>query len=340
MEVIIDKYGKEISKKEFIRRQKIKKYFEKKRKAGYERYLKRIRKERIKREALEKKKKEKEREKKRKAKERAREKAKKKRKVGRPKKCGPKINFYKRRKKKLAKLNKVRVSRKLPPFIYKIISCRNGKQRKLIGKYRTSEDAFEMLEKLKKQNDNIVFPIEMTGENNLRIVLNEYILIEKSEDENLFMRNEYGKLIEQKTDIEGWRIIDKFQFKEEEAFSVFGFSSRDRKTFTWIYENIIAININNPFVFKRILVFRNKVIIKHDNGLIDIIFCKHPNDAVRFYNLTEAWVKKDKIKQIIFLGDYSERSPKRRVLEDELMDYTGWSRKKINMNGTSYFNKN
>ena len=55
MEVIIDKYGKEISKKEFIRRQKIKKYFEKKRKAGYERYLKRIRKERIKREALEKK---------------------------------------------------------------------------------------------------------------------------------------------------------------------------------------------------------------------------------------------------------------------------------------------
>jgi hypothetical protein len=56
--------------------------------------------------------------------------------------------------------------------------------------------------------------------------------------------------------------------------------------------------------------------------------------------MLELWVKKDKIKQILFIGDYSEKSEQRRNIEDKIMEVTGWSRKKVNMNGTSYFLKN
>ena len=97
-------------------------------------------------------------------------------------------------------------------------------------KFRNSEDAFEALEKLKEQDKNIIFPIEVKGKDRLSVAIDEYLLIEKSENENLFMRNEYGKLIEQKTDIDGWRILDKFKFKQEETFWIYGYDNKkDRK---------------------------------------------------------------------------------------------------------------
>ena len=333
-----DKNGKEISQKEYRRRKrlskKIKDDFEKRRVKGFNRYIRKLRKDIAKRKEKERKKKEREREKRR----LEREKAKKKRRVGRPRKTGPKINFYKRRKKALAKLNKVRKSTKLPPFTYKIIICRNGVKKKLVGKYRSSEAAFEALNKLKKENENIIFPVDVTGADILENSIDEYLLLEESDGENLFMRNEYGKLIEQKVNIDGWRILDKYRFKKEEDFWIYGYDNRkERKSFQWIYDNLLTQGIDNIYIFNRILVFRNKVIVKYDNGSMDIIFCKNPYDAVRFYNLAETWAKRDKNKQLLFIGDYSERSEKRRKLENEIMELTGWSRKKVNMNGTTYY---
>ena len=92
--------------------------------------------------------------------------------------------------------------------------------------------------------------------------------------------------------------------------------------------------------YKRVLIYKNKIIIKHDNGSIDLIFTKTPTDAIRFYNKVEELVKRDKTKQILFIGDYSDISDKRRKLEQELMVLTGWPKLKIQMNGTTYYMKN
>jgi hypothetical protein len=72
---------------------------------------------------------------------------------------------------------------------------------------------------------------------------------------------------------------------------------------------------------------------------MDIIFCKNESDAIKFYNLLETYIKRDKVKQVVFVGNYSELSPKRKKLEDELMEITGWTRKKIQMKNTSYYYK-
>lgn len=309
--------------------------FERRRRKGYEAYLKRKHKEMAQREKEEKKQKEKER--KKKERERLKkEKEKKKRPVGRPKKRGPK----KKRKRTTIKVLKSPGRKILPPFIFKIISCRNGKQNKFIGKYRTSEDAYKVFNELKKQDETIILPSVITGERELKNSIDEYILIEKTDSSATLLRNEYGKLVEQTVNRKGWVVKDKFRYKKEETFWVYGYNSKnDRKTFLWIYTNLIINDLEYGLEYKRIFIYKNKVVIKNDNNDIQLILCKDESDAIRLYNKIEEWVRKDKIKQVLFVGDYSSISDKRRKLEEDLIKLTGWTKKKIQMKNTTYYQK-
>ena len=48
----------------------------------------------------------------------------------------------------------------MPPFIYKIISCRNGTQNKFVGRYRTIEEAYDAFEELKRNDVKLQRKIE------------------------------------------------------------------------------------------------------------------------------------------------------------------------------------
>lgn len=310
--------------------------FERRRRRGYELYIKKKHKEMAKRKRAEEKKKEKEKLKKEKARLKKKE-EKKKRSVGRPKKRGPKKKY----RKKIIKEPKKRGPKFKSPYCYKIISCRNGLQNKFIGKYRTIEDAYTVFNKLKEDDKNVIFQCHVTGVDILENAIDEYIMIENNDTTNpIFMRNEYGKLVEQVTNKDGWVIIDKFRYKKEETFWVYGYNNKnDRKTFLWIYNNLIVNDTDYLYAFKRLIIYKNKLIIKDDENNIDIVFCKDEQDSIRLYNLIEEWVKKDKNKQILFLGDYSSISERRRILEKELIELTGWSIKKIQMKNTTYYLK-
>lgn len=328
-----------ISETEKERRRKISEYRKKviaeKRKKGYEAYLKKIKKEAAKRKKAAEK--EKEKEKKRKEKERLRkEKEKKKRKPGRPKKHGPKKKRKYAKKKILKKVGR----KQLPPFTFKIISCKNGNQNKLIGKYRSEKEAYEAFNELKKQNGSLIFPVSITGVNKLKNSIDEYILIEKNNNDSSILRNEYGKLVEHKTNQEGWNIVDKFRYFMEETFWVWGYDNRsERKTFLWIFQNILLDGIVTKFDHKQVLTYKNKVIIKTSEGYMDIIFCKTESDAIKFYNLLEKYVKKYRCKQIFFIGDFSSISKQRKKLEEEIIELTGWPKHKVQMKNMSYFTK-
>ena len=310
--------------------------FERRRRKGYEAYLKRKHKEMAEREREEKKRKEKERKKKEKERLKRLE-EKKKRPVGRPKKRGPK----KKRKKKIEKIPQKVGPKFQKPYSYKIISCRNGVQNKFIGRYRDIKEAYAVFNALKLQDNNVIFPSNITGIHQIENSIDEYILIEKNEDKtSTLLRNEYGKFVEQTTNKNGWIIIDKFRYKREEEFWVYGYNSRnDRKTFLWIYNNLVISDLYGNLVFKRIFLYKNKIIIKNDANEIELVLCKDESDAVRFYNKTEEWIKRDKIKQILFMGDYSSISDRRRKLEDELIALTGWTKKKVQMKNNTYYRK-
>lgn len=257
----------------------------------------------------------------------------KKRKPGRPKKLGRKKKQYHKKKKTKKKIN-------TPPkrFDYKIIACRNGRQTDYIGKYTSTEDAYEALKALKAESDKVIFPTEIHHRQTLKNAVYEYLLLErKNEDtENAFLRNEYGKLIEHKTTSDVWAIVDKMEYNVEEHFWVWGYNNRsDRKDFQWIYDNILLSKIETEYDMIRVILFKNKIIIKDDDNNIDLILCKTMSDAIKFYNKLEEFAKRDKLKQIIFLGSYNKLSEKRDKLIDELMELTGWTRYKILMTSTS-----
>ena len=309
--------------------------FERRRRKGYEMWLKEKRKEMAKREKEEKKRKEKERIKREKERLKKKE-EKKKRPVGRPKKRGPK----KKKKKKIIRVLKSPGRHSLPPYTFKIISCRNGVQNKFIGKYRTTEEAYEVFNNLKMSDKNVIFPSSVTDAHEIKNSIDEYILIEKADGKPSVLRNEYGKLVEQTINKQGWVVKDKFRYQREEEFWVYGYNSRsERKTFLWIYTNIIVTNIDYSLEYKRIILYKNKIIVKNDNNDIELILCKNEGDAIRFYNKIEEWVKRDKVKQVLFIGDYTSISDRRRKLEQELMDLTGWTKKKVQMKNNTYYRK-
>ena len=310
----------QLSEKEIARRAKIsafrKKYIEQKRKEGFARYIERKRQEKeemagngisLRSERL----------------------SKKKRKVGRPKKRGPKKKRKSRAKKPIDKRTLLGAEKQ---YNFKLLSCHNGKQDRYIGVYRTEAEAHNELKTLLKESEAVVFPQKNTA--NKKIVDSDYVylLLERNRDgnkKNYRLKNKIGVTVAQSSNSEKWVIIDKEYYNVEETFWVWGFNPKDRKTYTYILENIILEGAETKYDFKRILKYKNKVICKTDTGLYDIIFCKDESDAIRFYNKLYEYINENKIKNIYFLGSFDEISDRRRQLESDLMEQTGWNKKKI-----------
>ena len=305
-----------ISEKERLRRERL----SERRKAGYRAYIERKHKEMEER----KEKKRKERE------ERKRKATRRRRKVGRPKKRGPKKKRkYVSRKPKIDK-------RSLNIYDYKVVSCHNGRQTDYIGAYIKVEDAYGIVEQLLEKSKNVIFPARVQITDRIINSRDEYLILEKNrygDKEAPLLRNEYGKLVRQETNSEKWIILDKFSYDVEETFWVYGYDPvRGRKTFEWIYHNIIIGNIETSYDIKRVMLYKNKIVVKDDAGNLDIVFCKTIGEAIRFYNLLGEWIVKTKMKkQVFMLGNYSDIGDKRRSLERELVEKTGWTIRKIQL---------
>ena len=305
-----------ISEKERLRRERL----AERRKAGYRAYIERKHKEMEERE--EKKRLEKE--------ERKRKSVPKKRKVGRPKKRGPK-----KKRKYISRKPKID-RRTLNIYDYKVVSCHNGRQDGYYGAFVKAEEAYESVEELMKDQKDIIFPARVQITDRIISSRDEYLILEKDrlgDKEAPLLRNEYGKLVKQETNSDTWIVLDKFSYDTEETFWVYGYDPvRGRKTFEWIYYNIIIGNIETSYDIKRVMLYKNKIVVKDDAGNLDIVFCKTVSDAIRFYNLLSDWVMQKKMKKHIFmLGNYSEIGDKRRALEKELVEKTGWTIRKIQM---------
>lgn len=337
----------EISEKELERRRKIsiarkkaiKKAFEEKRRKGFRKWLAAKRREIRKRKTKERH--EKEKEKRRRERERLKylKWKKKNHKIGRPKKRGPKKKYYKK-KKKVVQRPKVVIPKKIEPQ-YRLLSYRNGKQNADLGYYNTVTEVYAELGRLMKISESVIFPatIDVHPET-MCTAMDEYVILMRGKGDNPSFRNEFGKLVEVQLESDKWHIIDKVRYYKEETFWVFGYHKySDRKTCTWIYENLLMENIESIYDHKRILTYKNKLIFKDDSNKITLILCKHSSDAIKLYNFLQQQSKKDKIKNLLFIGDFSACGPKKRELEEELMVLTGWPRKRLQMSTTSYFRK-
>lgn len=250
----------------------------------------------------------------------------KKRKVGRPKKRGPK---KKRVRKKI-----IKPTREYPVIDFKIVSAINGKQNGYVGSCRTYAEALSKMQYLEKLNNDVVFPRKYINKDIISNIKEEYLVLEKNRSgnkENTMLRDEYGKFVEQKiTNNNKWVIRNKMPKLTEETFWVYGYDPKsDRKTATWIYENIILGKIETVYDVVRIMVYKNKLVVRYDDMSLSMVLCKNKSDSIRLYNFISEKQRIGNTRQIVCLGACDMISDKRRELESDLMELTGWNKSKI-----------
>lgn len=261
----------------------------------------------------------------------------KKRRVGRPKKRGRKKNYYQRAKAKAAAAKKID-RRRVPSkqrLYWKVAEYINGSEKVSHGKFKTREEAYAVFNRLKEELGHCDFPNKLTivhGEHYPRETDSQVLLLQRDWDggkESVTSRNEFGKVIEQQTQSvrnsktlgAKWVIYDQFKFDIEETFNVLGYNPRnERKTFRWIYENIVCKDVE-IYEYRRVIKYKKYIIIKGDNGICGVIKCKTSSDAVRFYNTLSNWVKRDKVEWLYMIGSVDDSLEKKTKIMAELAMY-------------------
>ena len=249
---------------------------------------------------------------------------------GRKKKRGPK-------KKKPAVVHTY-VGLKRP---YHIITTNNGVQIKDIYSAVNIDQAIAKLNVLESEyNKDIRFPVRFTsnhGEKTFCECDYRLVLIRKQENnmyKNGQVRNEFGKFIDCVTDNDNWVFVESRPYKIEETFWVYGFNpKRQRKTFQFIFDELIMYNANNKYFFKQIVVFKNKLLID-SNGNLEMVICKNHQDSVRLYNEIMDESKAKKLKYLMFGNDITKDSYSFGIWYDNIKNLTNWTNRKIMKNTT------
>ena len=147
------------------------------------------------------------------------------------------------------------------------------------------------------------------------------------------VRSDSGEFVNYETTDEDWIVVDRAPDNIEENFWVYGYHPRlQRKDFNWVFDNFIAKDSKNKYMFKSVQVFLNKLLVDC-NGKLDIVICKNKKDSIRLYNTSEETAREKKFKYVLFMG-YITQSKYRSVWVDRIRKLTGWNDTKINRPST------
>lgn len=264
----------------------------------------------------------------------------KKRKRGRPRKPGRKKNYSKRWREKVKKRNRVRKVYHPPIKQYKVVLCRNYRQAGYFGKYYTINEAYAEANRVIEEKKFVDIPQLLTHHDSVNEAINEILILQKNDKgnlENAILRNEFGKLVQQTSNIDAWVIIDKFRFYEEQTFWVWGYDkSKDRKTAAWIYENLMMADLEGDYDTRQIYQYKNKIVMITESNEIHLVICPMVSNAISLYNKLFEWKNKYHADRVVFMGYVGNSGNKKNLwMENLLMKLTGWSKYKVKLNTTS-----
>ena len=229
------------------------------------------------------------------------------------------------------------MARKPKKLFYHIILTNHGKQ--LRDLYFTHSEALvnKRFNAMLKENKKIVFPMRYNNHEHVMKECNYELIIIKGKDEfdnNVQkIRDEYGKFINYESSDEDWIIYDRANYDIEETFWVYGYHPRiQRKDFNWIFDTFIEKDAKNKYIFKSVVVYKNKLLIDY-NGKLEMVICKNKSDCVRMYNMIEKKSVEKKHKNIAFMGDIAD-SKYKKMWMDKIRELTHWNDKKIERGST------
>lgn len=216
--------------------------------------------------------------------------------------------------------------------IYSIILTNHGKIKDKLASESTEDKIYKRFNKLLKENKKVVFPMRYNNEKHVMIESEHELYIIKCKE--LFdndtnkIKDASGKFVNYETTDENWIVIDRAEYYIEETFWVYGYHPKlQRKTFEWIFDEFIAKDAKNKYMFKTVQILYNKLLIEC-NDKLEIVICKNKSDAIRMYNQIEQWCIKKKFKYVIFMGRIEQSKHKNQWIE-KIKNLTHWNRKKI-----------
>lgn len=215
---------------------------------------------------------------------------------------------------------------------YQIVLISNNKQIEYIGYYSSAAKANKKFYKLLKDCEKVKFPVRHINiGRSIKEAKYELVIIKKieeGENHSTLLRNEYGEYIEHETNNENWIVYDKAPYDKEETFWVYGYHPLvQRKTYDFIFNELLKSKANRPDNITSIMVFKNKLLIDSFDGM-ELITCKNKSDCIRLYNLLENESQKAKLKYVFFGGDWSF-GYKRKMAIDKIKELTNWNELKI-----------
>ncbi len=229
------------------------------------------------------------------------------------------------------------MARKPKKLFYHIILTNHGKQ--LRDLYFTHSEALvnKRFNAMLKENKKVVFPMRYNNHEHVMKECNYELIIIKGKDEFdndvQKIRDEYGKFIYYESSDEDWIIYDRANYDIEETFWVYGYHPRiQRKDFNWIFDTFIEKDAKNKYVFKSVVVYKNKLLIDY-NGKLEMVICKNKSDCVRMYNMIEKRSMERKHKNVAFMGDIAD-SKYKKMWMDRIRELTHWNDKKIERSST------
>lgn len=229
------------------------------------------------------------------------------------------------------------MARKPKKLFYHIILTNHGKQ--LRDLYFTHSEALvnKRFNAMLKENKKVVFPMRYNNHEHVMKECNYELIIIKGKDEFdndvQKIRDEYGKFIYYESSDEDWIIYDRANYDIEETFWVYGYHPRiQRKDFNWIFDTFIEKDAKNKYVFKSVVVYKNKLLIDY-NGKLEMVICKNKSDCIRMYNMIEKKSMERKHKNVAFMGDIAD-SKYKKMWMDKIRELTHWNDKKIERSST------
>lgn len=222
-----------------------------------------------------------------------------------------------------------------------IFVTRNNKRIQRLGASWWKNDALKLYHGLiEKNRREVEFPVEIltshTGKSrkdNQKTACYEILLVKKIPDgyETVSQfRDEYGKyqnnIIVGKGK-ESHIIVEKEEWFVEETFNVYGYHpKRDRKTYRFIYNNLVTNNISCREDVKRIIRFYNKLIIEQGSEF-DFVICKNADECRRLCNKIFSDIEKSGNKLVVYGGE--AKNTMTTYWADRIVEKTGWLRSAV-----------
>jgi hypothetical protein len=216
--------------------------------------------------------------------------------------------------------------------MYRVILTKNGEYKKTLHRSKTRETSFINYHKL-LENNKVVFPRKFINYDGIKPVEYKIYCVKDTEKGDKFrvLRDNKGKLYEEKPLFDIWTVLDDSSWEIEETFWLYGHDPiHDRKTIGEIMVPMMQGAYKQKMV-KQIIVVHNKLICWNEDEFTMVI-CKCKEDAQRLHHRIAKAAKSNKIKSFIFMGTASPATVSQ--MYDVILENTDWPIEKIRRTST------